>query len=86
MPSISTGSVGGWPSLILTNDALRVTVLPEKGADIYELTDLRTGIDVLFKGAWGLQPPGSPPLEGSGDDPFMWNYEGGWQELFPSVN
>jgi uncharacterized protein DUF4432 len=86
MPSISTGSVRGWASLILANDALRVTALPEKGADIYELTDLRTGIDVLFKGAWGLQPPGSPPLEGSGDDPFMWNYEGGWQELLPSVN
>jgi hypothetical protein len=86
MPSISRGSVCGWPSLILANDALRVTVLPEKGADIYELVDLGTGIDVLFKGGWGLRGPGAPPLEGSGDDPFMWNYEGGWQELLPSVN
>jgi hypothetical protein len=86
MPSISTGSVRGWRSLILANDALRVTALPEKGADIYELTDLGTGMDVLFKGEWGLQPPGSPPLEGSGDDQIMWNYEGGWQELLPSVN
>jgi hypothetical protein len=33
-----------------------------------------------------LQPPGAPPLEGSGEDEFMWNYAGGWQELFPSVN
>jgi len=26
------------------------------------------------------------PLEGSGDDAFMWNYAGGWQELFPNTN
>lgn len=83
---VTTGSVEGWRSLVLENDELRVTVLPEKGADIYELVDLATEIDVLFKGPWGLQPPGAQPLEGSGDDQFLWNYEGGWQELFPSVN
>ncbi len=83
---VSTRTVAGWRSLVLESDELRVTVLPEKGADIYELVDLATGTDVLFKGPWGLQPPGSPPLEGSGGDEFMWNYEGGWQELLPSVN
>jgi galactose mutarotase-like enzyme len=83
---VSTGTVNGWQSLVLENGALRVVVLPKKGADIYELTHVATGIDVLFKGPWGLQPPGAPALEGSGDDEFMWNYEGGWQELFPSVN
>jgi len=88
MPScrVSTGTVNGWQSLVLENDELRVVVLPAKGADIYELMHVATGIDVLFKGPWGLQPPGAPALEGSGDDEFMWNYEGGWQELFPSVN
>lgn len=83
---VSTGTVNGWQSLVLENGALRVVVLPEKGADIYELIHVDTGIDVLFKGPWGLRAPGAPPLEGSGDDEFMWNYEGGWQELFPSVN
>ena len=89
MPSVcnvSTGTAKGWRSVVLENDALRVVVLPDKGADIYELVHLDTGIDVLFKGPWGLQPPGAPLLDGSGDDEFMWNYEGGWQELFPSVN
>lgn len=90
MPSagcrVSTGTASGWQSLVLENDELRVVVLPEKGADIYGLVHVGTGIDVLFKGPWGLQPPGAPPLEGSGDDEFMWNYEGGWQELFPNVN
>jgi len=83
---VSTGTVAGWRTLVLESDELRVTVLPEKGADIYELVDLATGTDALFKGPWGLQPPGASPLEGSGDDEFMWNYEGGWQELFPNVN
>ncbi len=80
------GEVAGWRAVVLENEALRVTVLPDKGADIYSLVELRSEIDVLFKAPWGLQPPGAPPLAGSGDDEFLWNYEGGWQELFPSVN
>jgi|SRR5581483_856764 len=86
MAEVSAGSVAGWESIVLENGALRVTVLPEKGADIYSLVDLRTGVDVLFKGPWGLRPPGAEPLPGSDGDEFMWNYEGGWQELLPSVN
>jgi len=50
------------------------------------LVDLRSGINLLFDAPWGLRPPGAAPLPGSGDDPFMWNYAGGWQDLFPSVN
>ena len=65
---------------------VRVVVLPDKGAEIHQITDLRSGTDVLFTGPWGLRPPGAPPLPGSGEDEFMWNYAGGWQELFPSVN
>jgi galactose mutarotase-like enzyme len=85
---VSRGSVQGWETVVLESDRLRVSVLPKKGADIYELVDVHSGVDVLFKGPWGLQPPGAPKLEGSGgeDDAFMWNYEGGWQELLPSVN
>jgi hypothetical protein len=83
---VTSGEVGGWPSVVLENDALRVTVLPDKGAEIHQFVDRRSGTDVLFKGDWGLQPPGAPPLPGSGEDAFMWNYAGGWQELFPSVN
>jgi hypothetical protein len=78
--------VAGWRALTLENEALRVTVLPDKGADIFELVDLRSGVDPLFKAPWGLQPPGSTPREGSGELEFLWNYEGTWQELFPNVN
>jgi galactose mutarotase-like enzyme len=87
MPSrITTGHESGWKSVTLENDGLQVVVLPDKGAEIHKLIDRRTGVDLLFKAPWGLQPPGAPPLPGSGDDEFLWNYAGGWQELLPSVN
>ncbi len=82
----SRGEVVGWQSVVLENDVIRVVVLPGKGAEIHQITDLRSGTDVLFAGPWGLRPPGAAHLPGSGDDEFMWNYAGGWQVLFPSVN
>jgi galactose mutarotase-like enzyme len=86
MASVSFGEETGWPSVELESDALHVVALPDKGAEIHRFVHRESDVDVLFKGPWGLRPPGAPPLEGSGDDAFMWNYAGGWQELFPSVN
>jgi hypothetical protein len=83
---ITEGAVRGWRALTAEDGRLRVTVLPEKGAEVHELVDLESGIDVLFKAPWGLQPPGSPPREGSDGHAFLENYGGGWQELFPSAN
>lgn len=86
MASVTDGEETGWSSVVLESDELRVVALPGKGAEIHRLVHRESGIDVLFHGPWGLRPPGAPPLEDSGDDEFMWNYAGGWQELFPSVN
>ena len=61
-------------------------MLPERGCEIYEFRDRSTGVDVLFKSPWGLQPPGAPPREGSDGMEFLHNYGGGWQELLPSCN
>jgi hypothetical protein len=76
----------GWKELVLENDVLQVTVLPEKGADIVGFLHKATGVDPLFRAPWGLQPPGAPPREGSDGRAFLENYEGCWQELFPNVN
>jgi galactose mutarotase-like enzyme len=83
---IETGAIQGWEALVLRNGCLQVTVLPGKGADIYSFVHVPTGTELLFHAPWGLQPPGAPAREGSGDMGFLWNYEGGWQELFPSAN
>ncbi len=78
--------VGGWRALTLETEHLRVTVLPDKGADIVELLHVPSGVDVLFKAPWGLLPPGAPPREEAEGLEFIGNYEGGWQELLPNAN
>jgi len=83
---ITTGSEAGHPAVYLENDLLKITLLPEKGADIYQFIHKPTGLDVLWKNPVGLWPPGSPPHDGSLGFPFLQNYEGCWQELFPSYN
>jgi uncharacterized protein DUF4432 len=83
---LSETMLNGWRALVLTSDKLEVTVLPDKGADIYALVDLASGIDPLFKAPWGLGPPGSEPRDGSAGEKFLENYEGSWQELFPNTN
>ncbi len=79
------GEYAGWRSLALEGGGLRVTILPDKGAEIVELVDAASGIDVLFHAPWGLQPPGSAPRGGSDGQAFLENYGGGWQELFPNA-
>ncbi len=81
-----TGSEAGHTAVYLANDQLRVTVLPEKGADIYAFVHQPSGLDFLWKNPIGLWPSGSPAHDGSADFEFLHNYEGGWQELFPSCN
>jgi hypothetical protein len=81
----TSGELHGHPAVHIDSDVLRVTVLPRKGADIYDFVDRSSGIDVLWKNPVGLRPPGSHPHPGSGDAQFLWNYEGAWQELFPNA-
>src|SRR5450759_1078818 len=69
----------GHAALWLENETLRVGVLPEKGADIFELIHRPTGVQMLMEMPAGLKPPGNHP-----QDEFLDNYEGGWQELFPN--
>jgi hypothetical protein len=67
------------------NELLQVTVLPEKGADIYELRYKPKDIDVLWKSPWGLKTPGKG-ISTAADSMAAWleHYEGGWQEIFPN--
>ena len=81
MNEIRTGALNGHRAIYLENDLLRITVLPDKGADIAELIHKPSGVDCLMKSPSGLKPPGPGPATG-----FLENYEGGWQEMFPSSN
>jgi len=83
--SIRTKEVNGWLAITLANAIIEVTIVPDKGADIFSFVDVSSGIDVLGKTPWGLRPPGSAPRAGSADAQFLHNYEGAWQELFPNI-
>jgi hypothetical protein len=77
---LTDGEVNGHRALYLENGALKITVLPDKGADVYELVHKPSGVDFLMKTPQGLRPPGQEPPSN-----FLDNYEGGWQELFPNT-
>ena len=76
----------GHRAVTLENDFAAVTVLPEKGADIYSLVYKPRAIDVLWKSPWPLMPSGSRPpfLGGNTEAAWMDQYAGGWQEIFPN--
>lgn len=87
MPAkVSVTERSGWRALVLSDDRLAVHVLPDKGADIVAFIDRPSATNLLFEAPWGLQPPGAPPRAGWMDEPFLANYEGGWQELLPNTN
>ena len=64
--------------VVLENDDLRLTVLPELGGRLWSLIDLAQGAEVLWHHPT-LQPDRVAPGAGY-DDAFA----GGWDELFPS--
>lgn len=75
----------GVRAIQLENDLMSVTILPDKGADIYQMIYKRSGIDVLWKSPWGLRRPGGGHFSASNSaTAWIEAYEGGWQLLFPS--
>lgn len=72
--------------LTLRNEVLEVTILPEKGGDIYGIIDVATGIDVLFKTpvTTRMADP-EAPIPGTANDWFE-SYAGGWQQLIPHAS
>jgi hypothetical protein len=75
----------GVPGLVLENDAIAVTVVPLKGADIVGLAAKPEGVDVMWRSPWGL-PPLTGGVPAAFDSAVTWSaaYEGGWQVLFPN--
>ena len=75
----------GHRCVVIENEKLRVTIIADKGADIYEFLYKPRDIDFLWRTWTGLRErshfePSSPRAAGAHTD----YYEGGWQELFPN--
>jgi hypothetical protein len=73
-------------AVTIENELLSVTLLPDKGADIYSLVFKPRELDVLWKSPAGLRPKHAGIETSSGNSHVSWldNYEGGWQEIFPN--
>jgi hypothetical protein len=77
---------GRWTrTVVLENELMSVTVLADKGADIYALRHKPRDLDVLWKAPWGFKELGALGATASNSVvAWMDHYAGGWQELLPS--
>ncbi len=74
----------GLKTIILENNLIRVGVLVDKGADIFEFLYKPTDTSFLWQSPQGLiDPRKSTPTISSSGGAFLDSYHGGWQELFP---
>ena len=76
----------GYTTVVIENEKLRLSVLLDKGTDIVELLYKPKDIDFMWRSPleWdaGNKNPLSKDLEIGN---FLDVYEGGWQELLPSI-
>lgn len=75
----------GYRCVALENEKLRVTIIADKGTDIFEFLYKPRDVDFMWRSRVGLRErshflPSSPRAAGLHAD----YYEGGWQEMFPN--
>ncbi len=72
-------------ALSLENDLISITVVLDKGADIYRLIYKPKRMDVMWKAPWGMKEA-ARGFDSTGDSLTAWleAYAGGWQVLFPN--
>ena len=74
----------GLKTVVMENDVLRVVILADKGADIYQFVHKPSDIDFLWRSPWGVTNPSTfIPTTGDGVGIWMDTYEGGWQTVLP---
>lgn len=73
-----------WGAVQIANDQMQVTVLTGKGADIFSIIDVRTGIDVLFKAPWGIRAASGVSALSTSAERWLDAYPGGWQVILPN--
>ena len=70
---------------VLENEYLRVSVLIDKGTDIFEFLYKPKDMDFMWLSPWGINSPANfVPSVSAREGNFMDYYEGGWQEILPN--
>ena len=74
----------GLKTAVLENEKLRIVVLIDKGADIYQFVHKPTDVDFLWRSPAGVRDPSKfLPTTGSPAQVWIDVYEGGWQTVLP---
>jgi hypothetical protein len=82
---ITDGTLKGLRTVVLENQKLRVTVLIDKGTDIYEFLYKPLDLDFMWRSPMPLHNPKHfIPSSASEFGSFYDHYEGAWQEIVPS--
>jgi len=75
----------GYRSVAMENEKLRVTILADKGTDIYEFLYKPRDVDFLWRTRTGLLPRDHfVPTTWREAGAHLDYYEGGWQEMLPN--
>lgn len=76
----------GYRSLVLENKKIRVSVYLDKGSDIYEFLYKPEDIDFMWKSPIELNGTRNTPFtKESPRGNFLDIYEGGWQDMLPTI-
>jgi hypothetical protein len=76
----------GYRTLVLENEILRLTILVDKGTDIIELLYKPKDVDFMWRSPVEVDALNKNPVTRAHESGcFLDVYEGGWQELLPSI-
>lgn len=81
---IDDSTYKGYRNLTIENEVIRVSILLDKGADVYEFRHKPTDTDFLWRSPNGLRKKEETAVNfQTPDTAFLDNYHGGWQDVFP---
>jgi hypothetical protein len=75
----------GLRAVTLENELLRISVLADKGSDIYEFLYKPLDVDFMWRSPWGVRNPATfVATQHHSASAFLDFYEGGWQDCLPT--
>ena len=75
----------GLRTIVIENEKLRISVLADKGTDIFEFLYKPADVDFLWRSPLGVRNPSlNVPTISARNGSFLDYFEGGWQECLPN--
>ena len=69
----------------LENELIRVSILADKGTDVFEFLYKPQDVDFMWRSPWGIRNPATyVATSHTGGSAFLDFYEGGWQDCMPT--